>query len=424
MDRGGIHDHVGGGFHRYAVDDEWRVPHFEKMLYDNALLVSLLLRGASRGLLGAEARSAAGAALEWMGDTLGREDGALAGSQDADDPVGEGHASTWTARELREALGPALGAAVARAWQVGDFGPAEGRSLLRRTPEDHGARAILSTARRRLRELREARPQPPVHDQAVVSWNALAAVAFVEGATLLGHRPALARATRIGSRLLRAWDGQRLPRTLAPDAPEGVLDDYGATLLAMLALHRATGARRWMAAALELATAVHEGFLDPDGRLRHTRARGLLPALVVRPEDTAEPSGWGLALLGLQQLHALGQALPLDPLLTAAAGAPESASTLHRALLRATRPHRSLVIAGAPEDPRTQALLEAAWRPWRPGLAVLVVDPADPGPLAALEATAGRLHAGPPRAYRCTGAACALPTADPEELRRWVAEGA
>lgn len=418
---GGLHDHLAGGFHRYCVDADWNLPHFEKMLYDNALLVSLLLRGASREVVPAGARAAAAGALEWMAEVLGREDGALSGSQDADDPVGEGHAATWTRRELTEVLGPARGALVADHWQVGDFGPAEGRSLLRRRPLDRRARGILSGARTRLLAARRARPQPAVHDQAVVAWNGLALVALAEGWILLGHPPAREQARDLGARLVTVLDDGRLPRTLAPDAPPGVLDDHGAVLLGLLRLHHATGEARWLEAAMELGAGILRDFREPDGRLRHTRSRGLLPATVVRAEDTAEPSGWGTALLGLQALHVLGWDGVDEDVLAAGDAAPEEAPTLHRHALRRAHPHRSLVITGAPTDPHTVALLQASHRPWRPDLTVLVVDPSDPGPLAALGATAGRLGAGPPRAWRCTGHSCLLPTDDPAAVSAWVA---
>ena len=416
---GGLQDHLGGGFHRYCVDGDWGVPHFEKMLYDNALLSTVLLRAWSAGIVDGSMAATAGRALEWMVTTLRRPDGAFNGSQDADDDSGEGHFYAWRPDELSAVLGPALGRTVAGAWGVGSSGPVDGGCVLR--PRTPGARSLLVATRRRLLAHRAQRPCPPVHDQAVVAWNGLAVIAFAEAARLMGHPPYADVAAAVAETVCGRMVDGRLPRTLSRGAPDGVLEDHSAMLLGLLALHQCTGAARWMAGALELAAEVQHAFAEADGRLRQVRSAGLLPTVPIRAEDSAEPAGWGMALVALQQLEALGWADARPELWTPRP--PQGAETHHRALLRHSRPHRSLVITGDPEDARTQALLKASHRPWRPDLVVLVVDPASPGALAALGCTDGRLYPGPPRAWRCTGSACALPTVDPEVVGDWVREG-
>jgi uncharacterized protein YyaL (SSP411 family) len=235
LDASGVHDHLGGGFHRYAVEEDWVVPHFEKLLVDNAQLAGLYLR--AHAALGVEryrtvARRTLGYLLELRTDA-----GTFAASESAIDPNGEGAFYTWTPSELRAVLGDERGALAARAFAVGEWGNHEGRSVLVRK----GDPSVVAAIRGPLRAARGRRPRPERDDKCVVAWNALAIEALVRGGDLLGEpaltAAALGAAARIAS--LQGTDGA-LPRS--PGGAPGILDDYAAWTLACLRLHASTGA--------------------------------------------------------------------------------------------------------------------------------------------------------------------------------------
>ena len=408
----GLHDQLGGGFHRYTVDSDWWEPHYEKMLVDNALLAVCLLRVHAAW---SPALPAAAGALEWMSGTLGRPDGALGGSQDADDPAGEGAAVTWTEAELRAALAPRWGAGAAALAAGLSGGP--GRAPLRR-PADRG---LWSALRRPLARVRAERPAAPVHDQAIVSWNALAADAFAWAAPLdprYGRR-----ALAIGAALRAAITPAGIPRRLGPGAPPGALEDEAAAASCFLRLHALDGDPAWVEAALGLAArAIARPWPTGDAPLEDGGPLGPVPA---ERRCGAEPSGLGQLALALAALEALGWA-PAGPALDRAlALAPpdgEGPTLARAALLR--RHHRALVVTGPVDDPLSMELFAAGMRAVDPFLVRLRVDPSRPGALVGLGALEGRARPGRPVAWRCAGRTCLLPTSDPAAVAAWVQGGA
>jgi len=443
MADGGIRDQLGGGFHRYATDPIWLVPHFEQMLYDNAQLARTYLRAWAT--LGIEAyREVAVGVLEYLLRELRRDDGTFAASQDADTDGVEGATFTWAADEIRELLGDdaPLFSAI---YGVRDEGNWEGRTILSRIQpaagddgiRDPGRERRLADARARLLEHRVARHQPARDDKALAAWNGLAIGAFADAARLLDGESAaryrLAATTAADAILggLRRPDG-RLGRSWKDGraSGEGVLEDHADLADGLLALYEATFDERWFTVARELADVILDHFADPAGGFFDTADDH--EALVTRPrdpQDNATPAGGSMATRVLLRLAALtGE----DRYREAADRALASvASLLGRyptgfanwlsAADLAVHGIVELAIVGDPKDPATTALLDAARSAGRSDIVVAVArDPATSAvPLMADRVAIG----GRPTAHVCRDFACRLPVTDPAALADQLREG-
>ncbi|HTJ68692.1 MAG TPA: thioredoxin domain-containing protein [Actinospica sp.] len=302
MARGGIYDQLGGGFSRYAVDATWTVPHFEKMLYDNALLLrvyAVLWRTSPSPLYRRIAEETAG----FMIRELGTASGGFASALDADTDGVEGLTYAWTYRQLAEVLGEDDAKIAAAAYEVTKAGNFEdGKSVLRLAAEPSGEAKNPEDVKRvaaKLRVARAQRPQPGRDDKIVASWNGLAISALVEASAALGRSDLLRSAVRCGQLLVDVHleDG-RLVRTSrdgkASENP-GVLEDYGCVAEAFVALHTATGQRSWLDHAATLLETIRTQF-RADGGLYDTAADAA--PLYFRPSDptdNASPSGTSAA---------------------------------------------------------------------------------------------------------------------------------
>ena len=295
MARGGMYDQLAGGFARYSVDEAWVVPHFEKMLYDNAQLLRVythLWRATGSAL----ARRVADDTAAFLIRDLGTAEGGFASALDADTEGEEGLTYVWTPTQLADVLGPDDGAWAAELLNVTPAGTFEhGASVLQllRDPDDPARweriRAALLTAR-------ATRPQPARDDKVVAAWNGLAIAALAEHAILTEHRPSLDAAITAAELLvdLHLVDG-RLGRTsrdgrLGENA--GVLEDYGCVAEAFTVLHQATGEATWLERAGALLEVVLTHFGDGAGGFFDTADDA--EKLVRRPQDptdNASPSG-------------------------------------------------------------------------------------------------------------------------------------
>ncbi len=420
LDRSGIHDHVGGGFHRYAVDPDWDVPHFEKMLYDNALLARAFLWGAQ---LTGERRFATVCAttLEYLLDELRREDGAFGASQDAEDVHGdEGGTYTWTPAQLRAVLGPVRARAVSEAYGVSEHGNFEnGGTVLKRS----GDASVLAGARRKLLAARRLRPQPATDSKAVVAWNGMALAAFAEAGRLLGDPRYLQAARELGRLLWDARDPETgaMPRTLGRHPIPGVLDDQAHVAEGLLALYEATGAAWALDGAAQLGRLILREYQDPaSGAFCQSPHHATdLPLRRVSWIDGAEPAPAGVALQVLVRLQALGspgiESAEIGAAVAAARGAwgdqPAMSPSVLSALVGWEGLPWTLVISGdSPEDraPLAKAA-RRAWAPWR------VVAEGGDG-LDVYAAIAGKQARGA-RVWICEGAACRLPIGSVDKLR-------
>jgi hypothetical protein len=452
MAAGGIHDQLGGGFHRYATDAVWLVPHFEEMLYDNAQLARAYFRAWAVTGDGAY-REVGRGVLDAIVRDFTTPDGAFAASLDADTDGEEGGTFTWDAAEIRAVLGD--GAQLfATAYGVTDEGNWESRTILSRVRSDGAVaqqyglpvdvvRERLTTARARLLEVRRGRAQPARDDKALAAWNGLAIAALADGSRMLdlaiegGDTVAAARylgaaaraAEAITSGLLGA-DG-RLGRSWKDGRAtgQGVLEDYADLADGLLALYEASHDERWFVSARTLADQILERFADPDGGFFDTASDH--ERLVARPkdvQDNATPSGNAMATLVLLRLAALtGE----GRYRTAAEGAirtvtpftvrhPTAFAKWLTAIDFSLSAVAEVAIVGEPGDPATRELVREANAGYAPARVVAVS--ADPGS-SAIPLMLGRTRLnGRPTAYVCRDFACQAPVTDADALREQLRE--
>jgi uncharacterized protein YyaL (SSP411 family) len=425
MNGGGIYDHLGGGYARYSTDAEWLVPHFEKMLYDNAQILELLALVHSLWpdpIFADRARETVGWLMREM-----RVGDAFAASLDADQDGEEGLFYVWTGDEIDTALGQAAPRFNA-AYDVTRQGNWEGRTVLRRTSPRGSAEeeAELAASRAKLFAVREKRPKPGRDDKVLADWNGLAIAALVRASAAFGEPDWLATARsafhfvfkvmRGGDRrLLHAW------REGHPGA-RALLDDYASMARAALALFEASGEPRDLDAAQRLAAEALDLFGDGAGGVYLTAsdAADVPGARPRQSHDGATPSGVGLlaeSFVGLSHLtdepRWRGAA---EALIRAASGAPEGLGGMPLLLMSADILERGGLIAidGPLDDPRARALAELGLRAPDPSLAVLRLNrslwPNGP-PRADLP------QAPEPAAMLCQGQTCSLPVTTPQALK-------
>ncbi|MGP4112540.1 thioredoxin domain-containing protein [Streptomyces sp. 4N509B] len=431
MARGGIYDQLGGGFARYAVDAHWGVPHFEKMLYDNALLARVythLWRATDSAL----ARRVALETADFMVRELRTPEGGFASALDAEstDPATGEHAEgvyyAWTPAQLREVLGQDEGRLAARLLGVTESGTFErGASVLRLDGEE-----VPPAIRERLLAARELRPRPARDDKVIAAWNGLAIAALAETGACL-ERPELVEAAADAAELLlavhlTAREGEtRLVRTsrdgrAGPSA--GVLEDYADVAEGLLTLYAVTGRTRWLDHAGELLDTVLRRFARPDGALYDTADDA--ERLIRRPQDPtdgATPAGWtatagamlsyaaytGSARHREAAERALGIVTPL------ASRAPRFIGWGLAVGEAALDGPREVAVVGPREDPATVALHRAALLSTAPGAVVAVGEPGAERPPVLADRP---LREGRPAAYVCRRFVCEAPTTDPAVL--------
>jgi uncharacterized protein len=423
MARGGMYDQLAGGFARYSVDAEWVVPHFEKMLYDNALLLRVYLH-FWRATGEPWARRVADETATFLLRDLTTPEGGFASALDADTEGVEGLTYAWTPAQLAEVLGPDDGAWAAALFEVTEHGTFErGSSTLQllRDPDDAERFAAVRVL---LARARGERPQPARDDKVVTGWNGLAIAALAEHGVLTGGEASLAAARRAAELLadVHRVDGRlrRASRDGVAGAPAGVLEDYGDLAEGLLALHQATGEGRWLSLAGELLDVVAEQFVD-GGAWYDTAADA--EALVHRPFDPTDgPAPAGIAaaagaavgyaaLAGSTRHRELGETA-LASLARLVAGAPRAtgwAAAIGEALLAGPLE----VAVSGPAGPDRDALAAAARASASPGAVVVVGEPDAPGvPLLADRPVVG----GRPAAYVCRGFVCAAPVTEVSAL--------
>ncbi|MFD6351154.1 thioredoxin domain-containing protein [Nocardia tengchongensis] len=447
MARGGIYDQLRGGFARYAVDAAWVVPHFEKMLYDNAQLVRVYSHLARRGL-DAPGGERAGESLalrvtretvQFLMADLGTEQGAFASALDADthlEPDGpgvEGATYVWTPAELNGVLGALDGAWAAEIFDVTTAGTFEhGTSVLTRyadpQPADHER---FETIRAAMSAARERRPQPERDDKVVTAWNGMAIVALAEAGAAHGHPEWVAAAARCARYLLdtHVVDGRVCRASLGgtPGAATGVLEDYAWLALGLLALHQ-TAEGDWLAAAQRVLDTAITHFADADTPGSWFDTADDAEALLTRPRDPldgATPSGTSVLAEALLTAAALTEPDPAaryrqladDTLARGAvllARAPRSAGHWLAVAEAAVRgPIQVAVSAGPDGESGSAATLTAAARAAAPGGSVIVSGPADSQALLADRPPVRDTAA----AYICRGSVCDLPVTTVEDVR-------
>jgi uncharacterized protein YyaL (SSP411 family) len=428
MARGGMYDQLGGGFARYSVDADWVVPHFEKMLYDNALLAGAyahLWRRTGDPL----ARRVARETCAWMLRELRTAEGGLASALDADSEGEEGRFYTWTPAELAGVLGADDAAFAAEAFGVTSGGTFErSRSVLQRRSEP-GDAARLDRVRAALLAARERRPRPGRDDKVVTAWNGLAIGALAECGLLFGEPGFVAAAEEAAALLARVHlAGGRLARTSRAGQAgpgTGVLEDYACLAGALLTLSGVTGQAHWVALAGDLLETALTRFGDGRGGFYDTADDG--EPLLYRPADPADgpaPSGTFAAagaLLGYAALtgssrHREAAAAALGALGPIAARFPRAAGAglaVAEALIAGPA---QIAVVGAASDPRTAALHRAALLAAPPGAVIALGD--GTAAAAGVPLLEGRHPVGgSPAVYVCRNFTCRVPLTDPGQLR-------
>ena len=441
MARGGIYDQLGGGFHRYSTDGFWLVPHFEKMLYDNAQLARVYLHAWQ--VTGDESyRRVTTETLDYMTREMLDPKGGFYSAQDADSEGGEGRFFLWTPEEIRsalEAVPPEAGIDAAdaalffMAYGVTPAGNFEGRSILHvaRTPaqiasaqagEEMELADRLARVRSALLEAREARVKPGLDDKVLASWNGLALAAFAEAARVFGRGDYAAVATRNADFLLREMraDGGRMRHTWKAGEAKvnGFLEDYAHVADGLLELYQTTFEPRWLYAARELGDAILEHFADPAGGFFDTSDDH--EELLLRPrsiQDGATPSGGSMASSVLLRLaEYTGDRRYAQAAEGAITGVKEGMTQMPLgfanwlcALDFALAPPTEIAIVGEPLD----ALLEVVRRVYRPSV-VVAASASECEDIALLESR--KPVGGVPTAYVCRQFRCEAPATTAAEL--------
>ncbi|MHB8419739.1 MAG: thioredoxin domain-containing protein [Myxococcales bacterium] len=428
MADGGLHDQLGGGFHRYSTDERWLVPHFEKMLYDNALLAPLYL-SAWLETGGARHRETLEDVLGWMLRDMRAPEGGFYSTQDADSEGEEGRFFLWTPEQIEAVVGPELAGALCRHLGVtaeGNFEQQRGENVLTRatpsTPE-------LEEARRRLWTARETRPKPFRDEKILAGWNGLAISALARAGGALGE-PRWLEAARaaadfvrermtVEGRLLRSW-------LEGPGGVPAFAEDHAFLAVAHLDLYEACQDVAELIRARALADALLDRFFEKDQAAVAVAAADA-ERLVHRPVglyDNAIPGATSAALEAWQRLawltgearyrEAAGEVVRRH--VDAMVENPFGFGNLLCGLDRQLRGPVEVVVVGPIADPRTQALLAAARSVWLPNRALAHVEPGAPPAQIAVALWEGRASVAVPTCFVCREGACLAPLTDPAQL--------
>ncbi|MGD2178543.1 MAG: thioredoxin domain-containing protein [Anaerolineae bacterium] len=433
MARGGMYDQLGGGFHRYSVDDHWLVPHFEKMLYDNSQLARVYLHAWQ--VTGDEFfRTMVEEILDYVVREMTDPAGGFYSTQDADSEGEEGKFFVWTREEIREILGDQANEFMA-AYGVTEGGNFEGKSILEFLG-DLDQRPALADARRKLLEAREKRVDPGRDDKVLTAWNGLMLAAFAEAARVLdrddyrevARRNAdfLLRELRLeNGRLLRTW--RRRPE-LADGAGEaklnGYLEDSAYLVEGLLELYQTTFESRWFVGAQELAEAMIADFRASAGGFFDTSDDH--ETLIIRPrdlQDNATPSGNAMAIAVLVKLAGFtGDARYLDvahqalaQMQSMMARYPLGFGQWLQALSYTLSEPREIAIIGDREGADTQGLLGVVRSGYRPFQVLALGAPGNRTPAVPLLRDRGLVD-GQAAAYVCRNLTCQAPVTEPDDL--------
>jgi hypothetical protein len=431
MAAGGIYDHLGGGFHRYAVDAVWLVPHFEKMLYDNALLASAYLHGyAVTGR--PRYREVVEETLDYLLRVLRLPEGAFASAEDADTLGEEGATYVWTIDEVQRVLEQDEAELVIERYGLTVRGNFEGSNILYLAAEVDDPAGKLDAARRKLLEARSRRPQPARDDKALAAWNGLALAALAEAGLRLEREDYVEAACALTEFLLgRMTDARgRLHRTYGGGQAkiDGYLDDYANVANGLLELYNATGELRYLEEARRLALLALELFGDPErGGFFYTAADG--EQLVVRKKellDQPTPSGSSMLAYVLLRLartygeeeleHRAVDVFRLGHRFLS--HAPSAVGHMLCALELHFAPPREIAVVGPSADSATRELRRAALARFDPSAVYAFAEGPDDPAVAAVPLLAGKtLVDGQPAAYVCQSFACQAPVTDAGALR-------
>ncbi len=443
MESGGVMDQLGGGFHRYSTDAAWRVPHFEKMLYDNALLLRLYV-DAFRATRDPRWEATASTIADYVLRDMQAAEGAFFATEDADSEGEEGKFFVWDREEVAAVLlDDDLADLVCLHFGITEEGNFEGarKTVLRKAiPVESLAikrgRSVSSTAldlaraKASLWHARESRTRPFRDEKILASWNGLMISALAEAAGALGRPELLVAAEKAFAFLERVLiTDSRVHRLAKGDVVKraGFLDDQAFVAVAALDLYEATGRPSYAVTARALIDALLTHFADADGGFFFTPDDG--EALLHRakdPYDQAIPSGASIACLALSRLgvfhgepYASRARAELERVAGAATQNPFGYGQTLAVLDRLVRGSVDVALVGPRDDPRTRSLAETVFQAYLPNRTVGWLDPADERTRSvAPELLLGKEFRDAPVAYICRGRTCSLPLSTAEEVRR------
>jgi uncharacterized protein YyaL (SSP411 family) len=434
MAKGGMYDLIGGGFARYSVDDAWLVPHFEKMLYDNALLSRTYLHAYL--ITGNEHfRQVCEETLDFVQREMTHPEGGFYSSIDADSEGEEGLFYTWTHPKLEKALTSEEMDAFAQAYTVPVNGNFEGRIVLQRKimPEIISPlEEILARARRKLFELREQRVRPETDDKILVAWNSLMAISFAEAGRYLKNKSYLKVAQKNLEFLTTSLDKDGVMQRSWREGKaqhRAYLEDHAGLALALLTLYQSDHDTRLYQKAVEVAETMISGYYDPVRGFYDTAHDH--EALILRPQesqDNATPSGTSLAVQVLLTLAAFSgegryydiAAGTLSPMQAALASYPTAFGNWLSGLDLALANIKEVALIGDPGSTESAAVLDIMWGKFRPDMVLAASQP--PADKFAPPLVHNRqIIDGLPTVYVCRQFVCQQPTTDLHEIKAQLA---
>ena len=430
MARGGIYDQLGGGFHRYATDSSWLVPHFEKMLYDNALLSRIYLHAylvTGKQLF----RSVVEQTIDYVIREMTAPQGAFYSTQDADSEGMEGKYYLWTPQEIIEVVGKNNRQIVADYFGVTANGNFEGQNILHVVKElEPKVLTIIDQAKVSLMRRREQRVKPGRDEKILTSWNGLMLATLAEAACALDRRDYLAAAIANGSFLLDSMIKNGFLTHSCKDGKaklDAYLDDYAMIIDGLLTLHQATLRGEWLRQAITLAKIMVEQFRDEATGVFYDTG-GRHENLFVRPQsmfDSALPSGASTATMVLLKLGWLTDNHEFEQIATRALRSVRELMSQHPlsfgnwlcSLDFYLSEPREIAIIGSIDNPATSELLRTLCTTWMPNKVVAAYDPDDPTSVPELKLLENRgMINNQPTVYVCHRYSCQKPVTDPVSL--------
>jgi len=429
MAEGGIYDQLGGGFHRYATDSSWLVPHFEKMLYDNALLSRVYLHAyliTGNPLY----RRIVEETIDYMLREMTAPDGGFYSTQDADSEGVEGKYYLWTLDEIIQALGEEQGKIIGDYFGATHEGNFEGSNILHVSNGEQEPPNKIEQAKSALLKKREKRVKPSRDDKVLASWNGLMLSSLAEAAIVLDRRDYLEAAVANATFLMNSMilDGH-LKRAYKDGVAKinGYLEDYAVVIEGFLGLHQATSSGSWLRQAIKLAEKMIEVFWDEGAKTLYDTG-ATHENLFMRPRnitDSPLPSGSSAATLVLLKLARLTGSERFQQVASQSLRAvrdyleryPLGFANWLCALDFYLSTPREIVIVGPGNSPATSGLLRAVYSVWLPDKVVAAYDPDDPNRISELKLFEDRqMINNQPTAYVCENYTCKLPITDPSLL--------
>jgi uncharacterized protein YyaL (SSP411 family) len=439
MALGGIYDHLGGGFARYSVDERWLVPHFEKMLYDNALLTMAYTERCQRKA-DPFFKIVVEETIEYVLKMLTDPAGGFYSTEDADSEGEEGKFYVWSVEEIEQVLGDEA-EAYCQTWDVTPQGNFEGKNILNLTDQLNRAtsdamfetKSRWSEANQKLLEVRSTRVRPGLDDKVIVSWNGLMIAAMAraaavfqnskwESAAISAAEFILENLTRDDGRLLHTWRHGKA-------TIDGYLDDYGAMICAFVELYRLTFDQRWLLEADKLAWLLEKYFRSDTQGFYFTSADSEKLIARKKPwQDNSVPSGNALVACGLLELgRTMGDQSLIDKANETIEGAahvlgrvPHAASQMLIALSQSQLPSREIVITGKKE--KALPLIKRLQRKWLPGVALVLLTETTSGtPDPFKEVRVGKeFDPESVTLFDCESYTCKLPIVGEENVMAWI----